>query len=183
MKEALDGLLNGILGMAREGQIDAFKAAEQQPLVQAALTKVRLRSPIDFRRVLLRPFEQLATGVLLAEVGQNHSLHFLFMESQYVERQVRAVIERAEGGCCVADKTRSVVRALARYLADQTPIAFNYGAGNDFAFPKIVLTTQTEIVAFFEAIQSLHYGRPEKYLAVLQSIAQKASSSLTRSAE
>lgn len=152
-------------------------------MVQAGASKVRARNPGHFQSIFLRPFEQLAAGVLASEVGQNFNLHFLFLEAKYVGNHVRGIIERFEGGSCVADKTRNVINSLARHLADHTPITFDYDSKFSYGYPTQVLTNQVEILNFFDAIQSLHYGRPEKYLAVLQSIAQNSSNSLARASE
>lgn len=112
-------------------------------------------------------FASELTGVVeavIAGVTKNPSAVFLVLHHEFVYAHVSKMIEDAEGHPCSADKASTIVGALYRHLMVGDAIAFNYEQQYTYHLPKKIFKTQTEIVGFFEGLQNLYYGNPDRYL-------------------
>lgn len=92
---------------------------------------------------------------------------FIFEQAGYVESQFNSMFEMFEGHSCCADKSRSVVRAVARYLCTGQGFEFDYGQEYTYHLPKVIMKTQKDIVAFYQAIKALYYGSPGPYMSCM----------------
>lgn len=161
----LHDVLSSLLARAQQGAIAASQQFPDQPAIAAAQAAVQAGRVDLFERALARPLAQVVEGVLHQELMHNYRAQFLFQHSRFVEQHLRAVIEKVEGRACCADKTRTVLRALAGHLVHGTPIAFDYAQEYTFHLPTTVLREHTDVVAFFDALVELYYGKPAPYLA------------------
>jgi len=127
-------------------------------------------SPDSFYYNILYPWNQFAESILRRELSNNHELRFIFMHSTYLENHFEKLFERYEGVASCADKARTVIARLARFYHLGTPIEFDMNAKYTYHFPKRILTTQAEIIEFYQALSSLYYGNPVKYLTAIQSL-------------
>lgn len=155
------------------GAIDAESVAlfhrifEGQDLkdVEQALKTAR---PDIFDILFNYPVRRVTNGLVQAFLGQNRDLAFLYEKADFVEMHLKRRFDHIEGMPCCADKSRTVLRALARHFADETgrPIQFNYEQEITYYLPEKILRTHDEIIAFFDALKGLYYGRFEPYVAL-----------------
>lgn len=113
------------------------------------------------------PYQEINEGLLRLNGIKNEKTIWLLINSDFVENQYKGIIKKIEGWSCSADKSRTIMKALYEYLENEKPICFDYEAEYTFHLPKKVFNTEKLIVDFFEAIMSLHYGDPNKYLIEL----------------
>lgn len=171
----LQGLLSGIDADSRKLGA-AFASCER---VQDALRAVREHKPGHFRLYLSYPLEQLVDGVLSEALQGHGDACFLFAHADFVEHHFEYLIVRHEGRPCSADKSRTLLSALARHFACGEDIVFNYAQPYTYHLPKRVFKEHAEIAGFFKAVQSLYYGRPEAYLLCLQAIESRLAAEQT----
>ena len=148
----------------------AFHEVSDQSAVKAVVQRLREGDLSGFDQHLSRPFETMARGLLAHALPGREAAWFLIMNRRFVETHFRWVIERKEGFCCCADKTRAIVRRLFRLLAEDKPIVFDPQASVTFHHPTTVFTTQESIVEFFQGVHRLYHGNPDGYLAILRRI-------------
>lgn len=149
---------------------DSVKEILDLPLVQDSLKAIQKSDPDLFYMTLGYPLDRIIDGVLSNAIAENGRARFLFQESGFVENHFRKLIERYEGMPCCADKTRTIMRALARNLIHGDEIVFDFGQEYTFHLPKKIFKDQESILSFFEAIHNLFYGSFELYLKELQGI-------------
>lgn len=185
-------VLGGMLGAMEGESKDAFAAFSETPAAQAAIAAIRAGDTKRFYFAWQYPVSRVIDGLLATEFpGKSQDIRFLFRESQFVEGHIRGLIEKFEGGACAADKTRTVMRTILRYLKTGKEIGYDYGQEYTFHLPQRVLTDHQTTLDYFKALQSLCYGRPEPffhaYLAVQnklrnEAIAEESSQSTEASA-
>lgn len=114
------------------------------------------------------PVRRVTNGLVQVFLGRNRDLAFLYEKADFVEMHLKRRFDLIEGMPCCADKSRTVLRALARHFADESgrPIQFNYAQEVTYHLPQKILRTHDEIIAFFDALKGLYYGRFEPYVAL-----------------
>jgi hypothetical protein len=162
----LAAVVEGILAGARREQVVAADAFTDQAAVLAAVEAIRAHKLADFDRALVRPMEAVVSGVLAKELQGNHRAQFLFGKHRFVETQFRAMVEEIDGMACCADRNRTILRALAGHLVAGKPIVFDYTQEYTYHLPVRVFRTETDILAFFDAVRSLYYGNTAPFIAV-----------------
>lgn len=89
---------------------------------------------------------------------------FIFEQAGYVENQFNSMFEMFEGSFYCADKSRTAVKVLARHLCTGQDFEFDYGQEYTYHLPKVIMKTQKDIIAFYQAIKALYYGSPGPYM-------------------
>lgn len=118
----------------------------------------------DFYLGLIYPHEQFITGLIKSEISKNNDVIFIFNNYKTIEHHFRYWIEKIEGCACCADKSKTIINRLLKFLIDGTEIVFDYNGEYTFHLPKIIFKNHKSIFDFYEGVKSLHYGNPTKYL-------------------
>ncbi len=139
-------------------------------LIKKAIECIKEDNPEHFHLFMTYPIERFVDGMLSREMPQSRDGQFLFKEAGFIESHFEKLIDKHEGGACCADKSRSIMRALARYFLKGQPIAFDYTQEYTYHLPKLIFKTHDDIVGFFEALKHLYFGSPDLYLNALQKI-------------
>lgn len=159
-------VIETLLAGARREQVAAADAFSDQVAVSAAVAAIRAYKLADFDRALVRPTETVVSGVLAKELPGNHRAHFLFAQHRFVAAQFRTLTEELDGMACCADRNRTILRALAAHLVSGKPIVFDYTQQYTYHLPVRVFRTESDILAFFDAVFQLYYGKTEPFIAV-----------------
>lgn len=167
--EDYTAVLSGILAAADKDNASAFATISENIAAKKALLAVQNGNPEDFWFLLAYPMQNLLDGAV-ASVTKNQYAAFLFKHYDFVESHLSKLFETKEGSPCSADKSRAVICGLAQHFLSGKEIEFNYSGEYTYHLPKLILTTHAEIIAFFEALVSLHHGNPKKYLTQIQLI-------------
>lgn len=168
-------VIEGLLAGARREQIAAADAFGDQAAVLAAVEAIRAGKLVDFDRALTRPLQQVVDGVLSKELAGNHRAKFLFGNHRFVAAHFRKMVEEIDGMACCADRNRTILRALARHLVAGKPIVFDYTQEYTFHLPVRVFRTESDILAFFDAVFKLYYGTTEPFIAVQATLRETAA--------
>lgn len=168
--DKLRNVFASLLAAIDERDQRRFEALTGDPTIQQALEQVRRNDVTGFDHTLLQPLGSLIDGLLSRELPNNQKAQFLFKHGNLVAMHLRNLYERYEGSSCCMDKARGVIRKLSDFLVTGKEISFNDDSPYRFHVPTTILRTHKDIVAFFEALQSLTYGRPELYLQALRTI-------------
>lgn len=113
---------------------------------------------------LIYPFNNFISGFARTKVADNYDVEFIFQHYDFIEHHFGYVYKKFEGRSCYADKSRGVMDRLLKYYTDGTKISYNAKAEYTFHHPKKYLREHDEIIKFYEAVKSLYYGIPDKYL-------------------
>jgi hypothetical protein len=161
---AISDVVQGLLNASRQEALQAALALMEDVAIQKALMLANEGDMAGFEQTLLRPMEKTIEGVLHLAVPNNHPVQFLLRHYGFISRHFRSIIEKREGNTCCADKTRFIMRSLMKFYQTGAEIQLNREQQYIFHLPTVVFTTHDAIVAFFEAVQALHYGEGAKYL-------------------
>lgn len=103
---------------------------------------------------------------LLDEVnGKNDMLPFVFKHHGMIERHFQNLFSKIEGRACSADKSRTVIRSLARYCRTGEEIKFDYDGKYTFHLPKKIFKTHDEIMELVKALRTLYVmGRADELI-------------------
>lgn len=165
--DAFLSLIGGLLGeIARENR-DAYEVIARSPAGKSALEAVESGDIQSFYFGFVRPMTQTVDGLLARALPHATRAHFLFRCSSFIESHLCSAFVRTEGRACSTDKARTVMRALLRFIVTGTPVAFDYGQQYTYHLPTLILATHDDIVAFYDALESLYYGNPAPYVKML----------------
>jgi hypothetical protein len=168
--DKLRNVFASLLAAIDERDQKRFEALAEEPTIQQALEQVRRSDVTGFNHTLLQPLGSLIDGLLSRELPNNQNARFLFKHGHLVAMHLRNLYERYEGSSCCMDKARGVIRKLSDFFISGKEISFNDEGPYRFHVPTTILRTHKDIVAFFEALQSLTHGRPEPYLQALLAV-------------
>lgn len=163
-KEALVGVLNGLAGAFDVEAINLFKHLVENMEIE------KISDYEELYLFLIFPFEQFIDGAIMSTVSNDDDVRFLLSKSHFIENHVGKMFQRVEGTVCCADKARVVVSSLIKFYKTGVEISFDYGGEYTYHLPKKILKTHEECVAFYEALKSLYYGNPDKYIHSLQGL-------------
>jgi len=166
--QGIQATLSALMGTIDAESVALFhRIFEGQDLkdVEQALKTGR---PDIFDILFNYPVRRVTNGLVQAFLGRNRDLAFLYEKADFVEMHLKRRFDLIEGMPCCADKSRTILRALARHFADEAgrPIQFNYAQEVTYHLPQKILRTHDEIIAFFDALKGLYYGRFEPYVAL-----------------
>ena len=167
---SIEGVLRGILGAVDQQQAGAAVGLSDLPAFQKARMAAASGDFAGFKSSVLHPIGDAMDGLLAEAIPGNEKAQFLMREQAFVERSFRHIIVKVEGSSCCADKSRTIMGKLFHFLVHGECIAFDGNAKYTFHHPKIIFTTHTQIVEFFDALRDLYYARPERYILALASL-------------
>lgn len=166
-EENLIKVFANIIASSEAMRNDKFKSVMETEVIKNLISQI-IKKPTSFEALLVGPMKDLTDVVLDQCFPHSPRVHFLLKEYDFIKRHIKNVFQEQEGISCCVDKTLSVMRALMGYYTKAKEIEFNYNAEYTFHLPKRVLKTQEDILEFFEAVYSLHYGRPEKFIQQIE---------------
>jgi len=124
----------------------------------------------EFYLGLIYPHKQFISGLIKTEISKNSDVIFILINSQFIERHFNYWIDKIEGMVCCSDKSRTIVTRLLEFYKNNSIIEFDYNAEYTYHLPRVVFNTHDTIIEFYEALKSLIYGNPTKYLNCLNSL-------------
>lgn len=170
-QNSITEVIHALLAFGHGERQDALSHLVHEPAIKAALDAVKRGDWQQFHFQLQRPIENIIQGVV--EAGTNsHQLQFLFQYGDFVESHIKELFVRHEGGACSADKSGTVMQALIQHFRAGKPIIFDYGAKYTYHLPKSILNTEADVLACFDALYRLYYGKPDAYLKFLVTLSQ-----------
>lgn len=174
-EKSIEAVLTGLLESLGQSQSDLLDKCLDSEAVQSAIEALNNCSPEDYYFAMSYPLKTMQEGLfkqVFASLpsAQRSKLLFLFTQKNYVENQFRRLIEKYEGTECCADKSRFLLRALARHLVGGQVIELDWSQKYTFHYPERTFTNHLEIWSFFVAVYRLYYGHPDEYLAELHFI-------------
>jgi hypothetical protein len=161
--DQLQSVLSAMMSAFDVDTLAAYAEFSGTPAATKAILAAQSGEFDEFYFAVQYPASQVIDGLLMDQFPQQHATHFLFKNSQFIERHVRYFIEKYEGSACGADKSRTILRSIFRHLQTGNEIVFNYSQEFTYHLPKKVFTTHTRIMQFFEALRALHAGNPEGF--------------------
>lgn len=167
-QETMKNVLNSMLsGLKEENVNNASNVADEvKEKYQSVLESPN--PPDEHFFAVTYPFKELDEGLLFNAGVKNERTIFLIQEHSFVDNHLSNLFTKYEGMACSADKARTIVAKLYRYLEEGKEITFDYNAQYTYHLPKKILNNHQEIVEYFEALMTLFYGRFEKYLKCLE---------------
>ena len=175
LQKDLGGIFNSLLQSALEKGKKGLRSVYSEEFLQKPISALKLKNPDHFR--IFWKFEQdNMCRALIAEhyPNVNPKGMFLFTNGDFVEMHFKQLITDHEGSSCCADKSRTIIKALAIFFIDNTPINFNYDAEVTYHLPELIFKTHDEIIEFYNALVDLFHARPEKYIKALAAIMNKS---------
>lgn len=163
----IEFILKGILSGDSAEKEELLKSVGALPAVVVAAEALKTGDFSTFYYSVTYPLKRFSEGLVDSEYRTRPELSFLFREYSFIENHIKELIARVEGLGCSADKSRTVIKKLFNYFKNQVAIEFDYSREYTFHFPKKVLCEQSEILAYFNALHQLFYGRPTSYVEVL----------------
>lgn len=165
-KEGLTNFLDTFSDSIDKENVELYKKL----IKNAPMLNFSLDSYEEFFYAVLYPFDKFVEGLIRSEICNNDDIIFIYKNSNFIEHHFDMVIESREGGCCCADKSRTIIRSLIRHFRTDTEIVFDYGQEYTYQLPETVFTKHRDIVSFYEAIKALYYGNSIEYLKCLKEI-------------
>lgn len=164
----LSSVLTSLIANAEAESIrDAYAALATHEQAQAGLQKILALDLEGYYHAVTYPASKVTRGLVGLAYPGNHEVQFIFENYAFLRAHTRELIESCEGSSCCADKARTVCKTLARYFAENKEIVFNYEAEYTFHLPRVVLTTQEDILEWYQAIKRLTVGKGDQYMAAL----------------
>ena len=173
-KEVFGAIFSGILENAKSERELTFQPFAETETVQRARHAIEDGQVEQYHHLFQKEFDDFIEGTI-ESVTNNSDALFLFQYSQFVEQHIEWLIEQYEGSPCCADKSRTIIKGIAKFYLNGTPIAFNYKQEVTYHLPKRILQSHDQIIDLFQGLQQLYYGNPQAYLATLKSITSQVS--------
>jgi hypothetical protein len=162
--ENVKDTLKKFLDDFHEGIIDNNKALFKVIVDSAAYNPKKIETIDDFNILLISPYDDFLDGFIREMFADDDDYVFVLKNNKFIERHFRRVIEKVEGFCCCADKSRTILNALLRYYKHKEEINFDYNQKYTFHLPKKIFTPHSDIIAFYKAVKSLFYGNHKEYI-------------------
>ena len=179
LQSALGNILESLASQSgvSKAELDAFVAS---PGISEAINELKSGDIDSFYFRVLYPRNKLYRAVVARFVGDYPKVQFLVEQYDFIESHFKHWIQAIEGSTCSADKSGTLVTALFWYFTKERPIQWNYEQEYTYHLPKTVFITQDEVLGFFESLEFLYGGRPEKYLQQLTWLAKRQVAQRTK---
>lgn len=168
--EDIKGVLEGLSARITEDNKTIFESVAETDGVKKAVQAIKDFDVEKFYFALPYSLDNMLSGLVEACLPELPKAHFLLTNSKFVSRHIRRNIERHEGSACCADKTRTIMGALLKFLVTKQEIVFDYDQRFTYHLPDKLFKSHAEIVLFFEALYQLYYGNSDAYLIWKQTV-------------
>jgi hypothetical protein len=157
-----------------ENMFESFNQKEQK-LYQNFIDSCEIETYDNYEEFYIGfifPFENLTNSIVKNTISNNNDIIFIYNNSQFIENNFKYLIEKYEGFSCCSDKSRTILKSLIDFYANNNRIEFNYKGEYTFHLPKKIFTSHDDIVSFYEGLKNLRYGNPTKYLEILKIVTE-----------
>lgn len=163
LKNVLTSLFDGLKAEETELAQAVLAATGKTPEMLADIKNVE-----EFFFTLMYPYQKFLNGFVQIHFKGNQEAQWLFTHHTYIQKHFEKFIVDHEGGACSVDKSRTIINNLAMWkLGRIEKIVWDYEQEYTYHLPKVVFLHHDSITAFYEALLSLYYGNPAKYLSYL----------------
>ena len=173
-EQSFKAVIRAMLNIHNDKSKSAFNAVSCSPAFDIAREQIKKRNTEHFYLLFLYQMEIPLQGFLESEMPGNHRAQFLFQNGEFIERHYEKLFERIEGVACCADKSRTIMRGLAKFLLDGKEIVFDYNQEYTYHLPKKIFNNHKSIVDFFESIYALYYGQFDKFIFEISNVIESA---------
>lgn len=158
--EEIESLLAGVFGKIKE---------EEKSIAQTFLSDMKNSQMIEkifkdekcdieeYERLITYPHKRLTNGVLKEKGIKTHQAIFIVSNFSFLKAHLETLIVKREGISSSSDKSRRLIKMYYSHFEHGVPLV-------DSFLPKETLSSENEALAYFEAIYSLYYGQPQKYI-------------------
>jgi len=162
-------VLNGMLGSIEQDNIDLYsKLIEERG-------NMKIDDCESFYFSLIYPHSKFLKGLIRSEICKNDKVDFLLLHSRFVENHFLKLIVEKEGSACSADKSRTIINRIFKFLKTGEKIEWNYEGEYTFHLPKKLFKTHDEIIDFYEAVKHVYYGNYKQYIEALKNVLQSGA--------
>lgn len=162
IKFVLEGMLSGIDSKNKQNY------ASVEPLMEAAVESIKENDLDKFFFSLIYPINNVIEGLLAKEAPPE--AEFLFANSRFIENHFKDLFVKFEGSACCADKSRTIMRRLAKSFQTGEEIVFDYTQEYTYHLPTKIFKTHIQIMNFYKALNDLYYGNHDLYLTEIANI-------------
>lgn len=173
----VDVAINNIMrAFGKKSDIEAAQLFEKLngPLnLVEAIDFLKNKEFLLFSHLTKCKFENMIEHIIenTLDIKGNHKLVFLVKNYNFVISFLRELYQDNEGFFACADKAKVAFLRIYYDLKDGKRIGKEQFSS--YAWPNKVLTDHDELMRYFEGLEFLYYGRPQKYLTSLIEITKK----------
>lgn len=169
-EDAISQILASLIQESQASSEERVAAWLALPDIVDVLEAISELNPEHFDLLFNLPVRE-GTEALLSECFSDQILDrprmlFLFSQSRFVESHFSRLFQQYEGNEQSAEKSRTLLRALAHFFASGQPICFDYSGPNQH-LPQRIFTHHQAIFDFFEGLYRLYHGQPELYFKAI----------------
>ncbi|WOF81612.1 hypothetical protein P5704_027320 (plasmid) [Pseudomonas sp. FeN3W] len=172
--DAIKGIFESLLASVSVENQEAIADHVDNPFIKAALAAIDLNDPHRFRVFYCHRMQRLTDSVIELRFSNNPDAKFLYSKADFIEHHIRHNIEKHEGSACCADKTRTIMRALAKRFSSGEKIVFDYGQEYTYHLPEKILNSDEAIMSFFRSLLELYYGKSDGFAEQIELIDSQA---------
>jgi len=169
-KEDIEFVLNGMFASIEAGSRDIYNSIKSTSIIKNGIIAVDQNRPDEFHLMVGYQLDKVIDGLLSTEIPESREAQFLFKHSRFVENHFKELIVKFEGCGCCADKSRTIVRRLAKSLRTGDDIHFDYNQEVTYHLPQKIFNAHDKVMNFFIALQSLYYGKSDLFIEVIDEI-------------
>ena len=162
-KEDLLNFVNKFIEATQESDYQKYKPFFEQ------LELEKYDNPEDFYFGLVYPFETLLS-TYIQTLYSSQDITFIFKEYRFLENHITKLFEQYEGFSFSADKSSFIIKSLIHHFKTGDDIILNKNQEFTYHLPKKILTTQDEILSFYDSLKHLYYGNSDLYVTEIRSL-------------
>jgi hypothetical protein len=175
LAEGLNAMFSAILGQRNERGEARLAACDKDPAIVKSIEALKQYDLTRFELSYIYPAEELGEAIVGRALSNNPKISFLVLHSSFVGSHLQNLFESLEGRAYCADKEGTVIRSLIGFFHKGTRIEFNYDQEYTYFLPRKILRDHDSILAYFDSLMDLYYGRPNRYLKQMALLAAAAS--------
>jgi len=167
MENALKDIFSSLLSQVHDDEIAMYKSVHKNKAVENAIKTLQSGDYEQLEYSIKRPIDGYLAGLIRSEIADCDRVVFIISNYRFVENHFETLINKIEGMACCADKSRSIMRALIKFLVTGENIEFDYSQEYTYHLPRGVFKDHDSIVSFFRSLEFLYYGKSEQYIRQL----------------
>lgn len=172
--EALQEVFGDILARANKEEALLLTSIAGHTAIQEARAAAACGDASGYYNAIALRWQRVQRALIVsARPNASWEEQFLFFHYEFILAHFRGLIERHEGFSCCADKAHEILRRLGHSHRTGEEIRFESTGPYTYRYPTRVFTTHAEILAFYDGLTHLYFGRPERYLAALRAIEER----------